>query len=58
MVEGDDDGPPRPGSFLHLMMGTYERLFFKSSGFENEVQEVDEEEFAQAVSCPGMELFE
>ena len=32
-------------------------MSWPSWGFENEVQEVDEEEFAQAVSCPGMELF-
>ena len=26
-VEGDDDGPPRPGAFHHQTMGTYERRF-------------------------------
>ena len=26
-MEGDDDGPPRPGAFHHRTMGTYERRF-------------------------------
>ena len=26
-MEGDDDGPPRPGAFHHQTMGTYERRF-------------------------------
>ena len=26
-MEGDDDGPPRPGDFHHRTMGTYERRF-------------------------------